>query len=323
MEVIRFFFILLAIVTGFILIPLGGYYLIYHSPILINSYTLINGLYVAAGLILLLSAVFGAFDLARDNDSPRQLLLAAISIIMLGGGYGYYRYYTTQIYSVPVPPFQSNGSFAVDTSSDFWISPITDIKPNQSISIFSRQPFHVALGSIEASSFVDENGMNTYNMLTTNIDFTSFDERSGLTEVTTKDRLRFKLTQETTATTAGIFVKIEDRDNYDLAKKAESDYRWSRMTTLLSVFIVLCLTGTGAFFGGKALHKRHRMQIIENKRKARLKAEKDKIRKQQREEETRVKKAKEEEQRARELEERQAEFAKKVTDIDPDTLFED
>lgn len=319
----RAFFILLAFIAGIIFIYSGVDYLASHSPFLINSYTLLSILYAVVGLLLILSVICGFLEY-QDYEPVKQIILLIISFIIFVGGYGYYQYHTTQIYQVSTTPSEQKDTFLTYAATDYWTTPAIEIKPNQRLFIYSRQPFRLAIGDIQAEPNAGaKDGYYAYNILTSIIDFTTSDKNSALLRITAKDKLQFRLTQEATATTALINVKVAESDNYNLAKKSESDYYWSWIAKVFGALFLLSLAGTGALFGGRELYRRHEIREAENKRKAEIRKEEERIKKQKRVEAEKIKKAQEEQRRAQEMKDRQVEFAKITADIDPDTLFED
>ena len=326
----KILFGIISFIAAIILIPYGGYYLIIHSPFLFHSYTLISGVYLIVGLMLLVSAFLGIYDEVEYNDSQRQTVLFIVALIVLGGSYGVYKYYTSQVSIDVVEPFGNKNIFKSYATSDYWTSPFINIKPNQRIVITSNQPLHIFLGDFSSESTPNENGSYTYTILTTINSFSISDESIGLARVTDKDSLQIRLTQEATSKTGSVDIKVEDRNNDDYIVTAKSNFYWSWVKTIAAVGLIIC----AIYFGGKELHKRYKLYSAEKIRHNEIEVKNEAIRQKKLEQQEAAERKKQEEtkkieeenkrkHKETELLAKKEEFSKTIAGIDPDSLFED
>lgn len=318
----RVFFVVLSLIFGTLLLLLGAYYFYDHSSLLINSYSLSHALYILVGLLMISSAIAGMFEISNYSEGFWQTILLTISIIALIGGYFYYKNYTSRIISVQ-PAAAPQDSSKIYAATDCWTTPSVTIKPNQIISVSSAQPFHLIFGEVKTVPAVAQDGLYKYRISTTSLDFTSIDENSAITRAMAKDVPQFRLTEAATANTADLFIKVEDNDNDKIAQRAINDRFWSLIREIVVAIVIICFIGTGGYFGGRKIYAKYQIRAEEERKQAEVEAELKEQRRQKREEEEAREKAEQEERKADELKRKQAEFAKKIANIDPNSLFED
>jgi hypothetical protein len=259
---------ILGLIAGIILISIGGYHLLTQHPFLLHSYTVHSILYVVAGLLMAVSAVIGLYDELESDITERGAWLLALSVIVLIGGYGYYRYYTSRV--VVQKPFPSKENvFLIFVSSDRWTSPELSIKPNQTLNTFSTQPFHVVLGDVEAEAKPASQGLYRFAIATTGVDFNKTDDEWGITKVTAKDTLQVRLSQAASETSATVGIRVVDTNHDGFVEYQKSKYYWSLAGTIIGVGVLIGAVLTGAYFGLSAWVERDKR--ILNKRNYKLK----------------------------------------------------